>query len=69
MKLTLEHKAHIDALSHYQLLEKIRFAPVGNVWMEGETGEYWMKQCAIKRDENPGEAVGNSKALGWERDE
>ena len=35
--------------------------------VEGETGEYWMKQCAIKRDENPGEAVGNSKALAWEK--
>jgi len=39
MKLTLEHKAHIDALSHYQLLEKIRFAPVGNVWMWREKPE------------------------------
>jgi hypothetical protein len=65
MKLTPENKAHVDALSHYQLLERIRFAPIGDVWMQGETGAYWMEQYAIKKAENPAQAVGDSKALGW----
>lgn len=67
MDLTVENKAYIDSLSHYELLNKIRFAPTGDPWFQGDTGKYWMERCAVKRDENPGGAVANSKALGWYR--
>jgi hypothetical protein len=65
MKLTEENKAHIDSLSHYTLLERIRFAPSGNPWMQGETGDYWITRREEKRAENPGAAVRDSKTLGW----
>jgi len=67
MELTTENKAYIDSLSHYNLLQKIRFAPSGDKWFEGETGKYWMERYAIKRAENPGQAVADSKDLGWGR--
>lgn len=66
MKLTKENKEHIDSLSHYSLLRHWRFAPVGDKWMEGETGEYWGEHMAELRDENPELAIADSKALGWE---
>ncbi len=67
MELTPENKAHIDALNHHELLSKIRFAPPGDPWFQGETGKYWMKRYAEKRDEDPGGAVRDSKDIGWER--
>mgnify|MGYP001243136636 CR=1 FL=1 len=65
MDLTPENKAHIDSLTHYQLLSKTRFAPAGDPWFQGETGNYWEKRRAEKRDENPGQAVRDSKDMGW----
>lgn len=63
MDLTPENKAHIDSLDHYQLLSKIRYAPSGDPWFQGETGDYWMARRNIKRDEDPGQAVQDSKDL------
>jgi len=65
MDLTPENKAHIDALTHYQLLSHCRFPPAGDPWFQGETGTYWEEIMAKKRDENPGQAVSDSKSLGW----
>lgn len=65
MELTPERKACIDGLSHYQLLEKIRFAPAGDEWMQGQTGDYWIQRRAELQAKNPGSAVADSKALGW----
>ena len=65
MKLTDERKAHIDGLSVYSLLHKNRFAPAGDPWFEGETGEYWLKRLAEKRDEDNGAYVSASKTMGW----
>lgn len=65
MDLTPENKEHIDKLSHYELLAKWRFAPAGDLWMQGETGKYWGERMAAKRDEDPAQAVANSKALSW----
>ena len=64
MKLTPENKAHIDSLSYYGLLSHWRFAPVGDPWFEGETGEYWAKRLAEKRQETLDNGVSDSKALG-----
>lgn len=65
MDLTEANKAYIDGLSHYDLLSKIRFAPSGDPWMQGETGNYWIKKCGEKQAEDPRGAVADSKALGW----
>ena len=65
MKLTPENKAHIDSLSYYGLLSHWRFAPVGDPWFEGETGEYWSKRLSEKRQETSDNGVSDSKALGW----
>ena len=65
MDLTPENKAHIDSLSHYDLLSRWRFAPLGDRWFQGETGEYWGKRMAELRDQDPGPAVADSRALGW----
>lgn len=67
MNLTPENKAIIDRKNHYELLAKIRFAPIGEPWMQGETGEYWLKRRAELQHESPGQAVADSKALGWDR--
>jgi hypothetical protein len=67
MQLTEENKRHIDSLDVYQLLYKNRFAPIGDPWFQGETGEYWIKRLAQKRDEDHGAFVAASKDMGWER--
>ncbi len=67
MDLTKENKAHIDAMSYEGLLSKWRFAPVGDVWFQGETGKYLGERMAELRDKNPGQAVAASKSIGWER--
>ena len=65
MDLTAQNKAHIDAMSHYDLLSRWRRAPAGDTWFQGETGEYWGKRMKEMRDADPGGAVANSKAIGW----
>lgn len=63
MDLTPDLKKVIDAKSHYELLSRWRFAPVGDEMFQGESGEYWGKRMDEKRAEDPGQAVANSKAL------
>ena len=65
MELTEELKKRIDAMSYYDMLSKWRFAPSGTLIFQGESGEYWGKVMAHKRDENPAQAVQDSKDLGW----
>ena len=67
MKLTSENKAFIDKMSYRSLLENWRFAPVGDSWFEGETGEYWGKRLKELRDAAPVPAVADSKSIGWEK--
>ncbi len=66
MKLTKANKAHIDSLSYTQLLRHNRFAPVGDDWFEGDTGDYWFRVMAKKREADPGAAVAASKSIGWD---
>ncbi len=65
MKLTPENKATIDQKTHLELLRGIRFAPVGDDWFQGETGDYWMERYGKLRAADPGGAVRDSKTLGW----
>lgn len=67
MDLTPENKAKIDDLDYEQLLSRWRFAPSGDPWFQGETGHYWSKRMAEKRDADPGGAVQASKNIGWEK--
>lgn len=66
MDLTDERKAHIDSLDHYSLLQKWRFTKSEDPWIQGETGKYWGERMAKLRDANPGQAVQNSKDIGWD---
>ena len=64
MDLTPENKETIDGMSYGNLLAKWRFAPVGDPWFQGETGDYWSKR--MKELKNQGaNHVGASKRIGW----
>jgi len=65
MDLTPENKKHIDAMSYEGLLSRWRNAPAGELWFQGETGAYWKKRMAEKRDADPAGAVAASKSIGW----
>ena len=67
MKLTDKTKQYIDSLSYERLLLHWRFAPVGDKWFEGETGEYWTKRMSELRNPPNGENehVRASKAIEW----
>lgn len=66
MKLTEDIKKHIDSLAYHQLLARWRFAPSGDAWFQGETGEYWAKRMSNLRAEPGGQEahVSASKSLG-----
>jgi len=68
MKLTEENKAIIDEKSYIDLLSHWRFAPVGDPWFQGETGEYWKKRMQELRAQPGGQEihVKASKDLGWD---
>jgi len=65
MDLTPENKQHIDAMNHRDLLRGWRFAASGNPWFQDETGKYWGERMAELRDKDPGQAVQDSKDIGW----
>ena len=66
MKLTEENKKIIDNKTYEQLLSGIRFAPIGDRWFQGETGDYWMKRANELRSQPGGNEkhVSVSKLLG-----
>lgn len=47
--MTPEQKSWIDNASYDQLLEKWRFAPVGDPFFQGDTGEYYSDVMRQKR--------------------
>jgi len=63
MDLTEENKKTIDAMSYEGLLSKWRFAPSGDPWFQGETGEYWGKRMNELRKTS--DHVAASKRIGW----
>jgi hypothetical protein len=65
--MTEEIKAQIDAMDYHSLLRRWRFAPVGDPFFQGETGEYYQKRMDAKREEvGHDEAVRASKQIGWD---
>ena len=66
MELTEKNKKNIDSLSYEQLLSHWRFAPSGDPWFQGETGDYWSSVMKTKKEEiGANEAVRASKNIGW----
>ena len=65
MELTEKNKKIIDDKSYESLLSKWRFAPSGDPWFQGETGDYWGKRMAELKTKDTGAAVRASKNIGW----
>jgi len=65
MDLTQDNKDYIDSLNYEQLLGCWRFAPVGDPWFQGESGEYWMERMNMLRGKC--DHVAASKRVGWEK--
>lgn len=66
MELTKEVKQMIDNMTYSELLQRWRFAPVGDTVFQGETGEYYCQVMAQKRKEVGNEVhVATSKNIGW----
>lgn len=64
MKLTPEIKKYIDSLSYGQLLNRWRFAPVGDPWFQDESGDYWSERMRELRKKGANH-VATSKEIGW----
>lgn len=67
MNLTEEAKAEIDGKRYEELLRRLRFAPPGDPWFQGETGDYWFDRMKELRSRpgGEGEHVSASKTIGW----
>ena len=63
--MTPERKIHIDGLSIFSLLQHWRFAPPGDKWMQGETGEYWALRMKELRTNDSNSYIQASKNIGW----
>lgn len=64
MDLTPDRKAKIDSMAYESLLYRWRFAPVGDPWLQGETGEYWGKRMKELREQGANHVLA-SKNIGW----
>lgn len=64
MDLTEATKKHIDRLSYKGLLKEWRFSPLGNPWMQGETGKYWSDR--MKELQSTVDTAQISKEVGWD---
>lgn len=65
--MTDAQKEWIDTATYEQLLRRWRNARVGDSIFQGDTGEYYSKIMAAKRDQ-VGQAahVAASKSIGWD---
>ena len=59
------NKRHIDNLTYGQLLSRWRFAPIGDPWFQGETGEEPENICRGGRAE--GSAASRLWGTGFRR--
>lgn len=67
MDLTPENKAYIDSCDIHTLLFRVRFAPIGDPWFQGETGDYWMDRLSTVRAQDEDAYIRASKDMGWGR--
>lgn len=58
-------KQWIDGASYEQLLSKWRYAPIGDMMLQGEIGEYYSKIMFQKK--STVDHVQASKNVGWDR--
>ena len=66
--MTAEQKAWIDAATYRQMLERWRFAPIGDPMFIDDTGAYFEKVFKQKREATSDtERVAASKSIGWDR--
>ncbi len=64
--MTTEQQNWIDNASYQDLLRRWRFAPVGDLMFQGDTGKYYSKKMAERRSEvGQDEHVRVSKAIEW----
>jgi uncharacterized membrane protein len=63
--MTAKQKKWIDNATLVELLRKWRFAPPGDPWFQGETGEYYSKVMFAWRDRDPAAWTRASKTVGW----
>ena len=68
MKLTSEVQSTIDALPYVRLLDRWRYAPIGDEMFEGESGDYWAQRTKELRALPGGDALNTScsKSIGWD---
>ena len=60
-----ERMAWIDEQSHEVLLSRWRFAPIGDLFFQGEVGEHYTRVMMEKRQSSGDNGVSASKAVGW----
>ena len=67
MELTDQNKKTIDSKTYSQLLEGWRFAPIGDEWFQGATGDYWTLRMHELRNQPDGQNihVNAGKNIGW----
>ena len=66
MTISENVKNQIDSMNYYGMLRIWRFAKIGDPLLQGETGQYFAKIMAEKRDAlSHEERVQASKDLGW----
>jgi len=67
IEMTPSEKDRIDNMDYESMLRLWRNAPVGHPMFSGDTGQYYSKVMAEKRDSvGPGAHVAASKNIGWE---
>jgi len=64
--MTEATKKWIDESSYQTLLQKWRYAAVGDMLFQGETGAYYSKIMFAKRDALADGGVSASKNVGWD---
>lgn len=65
MKLTQENKKIIDSLNYEELLRRWRFAPIGDPWFSGETGNYWKERMSYLKRKLGNEIHVKSSKKNW----
>jgi len=53
MNLTEKNKKYIDSLSYSELLSRWRTSHPKNLWLQGETGDYWRDKLALLKGPSP----------------